>query len=165
MLERPCGPRKKMECKIRIANEDEISLLVNLRIQFVKELHPEYCEKKVKELEVATKNYIEEHYKKSLYVGFIGEVNNKTVCTSGILIYNYPPLYSQEYRKIGHVLNFFTLKEHRKKGYGVIMMDYIKEYAKINNFYKIDLTSTEAGYGLYKKCGFIDSERNMEFAL
>jgi len=48
MLERPFGPRKKMECKIRIANEDEISLLVNLRIQFVKELHPEYCEKKVK---------------------------------------------------------------------------------------------------------------------
>ena len=120
---------------------------------------------KVYELLIATKKYIEEHYKKDMYVGFIGEVGNEIACTSGLLIYNYPPLYSQEFRKIGHVLNFFTINKFRRNGFGIQMMEIIKEYSKKNNFYKLDLTATEDGYELYKKSGFIDSVRNMDFIL
>ena len=154
-----------MECKMRIADDTEIDLLVDLRIKFVKDIHPEYTINKINELTVATKKYINEQYNKNMYVGFIGEVESEIVCTTALLIYDYPPLYSQEYRKIGHVLNFFTDKKYRRKGFGIKMMDFVKEYSKHNNIYKLDLSATEDGYELYKKCGYSDSERNMELVL
>lgn len=154
-----------MDCTIRIATTQEIDLLVDLRMQFVLDLHPEYGADKVSELTVATKRYIETHFSQGRYVGFIGEVRGEAACTAALLLYDYPPLYSGESRKIGHVLNFFTIKKYRRNGLGIRMMDFIKDYAKRNAFHKLDLSATEDGYDLYKKCGFADSVRNMEFAL
>lgn len=154
-----------MECKIRMATVQEIDLLVDLRMQFVLDLHPEYDAGKVSELTAATKRYIETHFAQGRYVGFIGEVNHEPACTAALLQYEYPPLYSHETRKIGHVLNFFTIKKYRRNGLGIQLMDFIKDYAKRNAFHKLDLSATEDGYDLYKKCGFADSVRNMELEL
>jgi len=154
-----------MDCEIRIATVRDIELLVDLRIRFVLDLHPEYGEDLVRELTAATKRYIETHFAQGRYVGFIGEVRGEAACTASLLLYDYPPLYSGDYRKIGHVLNFFTVKKFRRNGFGIKMMDFIKDYAKRNAFHKLNLSATEDGYALYKKCGFADSERNMELAL
>lgn len=154
-----------MECKIRIADEKEIDLLVDLRIQFVKDLHPEYSNARINDLIVATTRYITEKYNNNMYVGFIGEAGSEIACTTALLIYDYPPLYSQEYRKIGHVLNFLTVKKFRRNGFGMKMMNFVKEYSTQNNFFKLDLSATEDGCKLYRKCGYSDSERNMELIL
>ena len=44
-------------------------------------------------------------------------------------------------------------------------MEYVKQFAKNTNIYKLDLTATKVGYPLYKKCGFMDSERTMEYEI
>lgn len=159
------GDGKAMKCEIRIARKEEIDLLVDLRLRFVTDLHPEYDRNKVRELTVATKAYLEGLFARDAYVGFVGEVGGELACTAGLLIYDYPPLYSKDFRKIGHVLNFFTIKKFRRNGFGIKLMEFIKDYAKRNSFHKLDLTATEDGYGLYRKCGYTDSVRNMELAL
>jgi len=82
-----------------------------------------------------------------------------------LLIYNYPPLFSSTYRKIGHVLNFYTRPQYRNKGYGIGLMEYVKQQTKKINIYKLDLSATKAGYPVYQKCGFLDSERIMEYEI
>ena len=74
------------------------------------------------------------------------QVHNQIVCSTSLLIYNYPPLFSADYRKIGHVLNFYTRPQYRYKGYGIGLMEYVKQYAKDMNIYKLYLTATKTGY-------------------
>ncbi|MCK9169547.1 MAG: GNAT family N-acetyltransferase [Treponema sp.] len=154
-----------MDCTFRTADPDEIDKLLMMRIEFVKDIHPEYDENKINELKTGSYKYIKEHMQNNSYTGFFGEVNNEIVCSTSLLIYTYPPLYSSEYRKIGHVLNFYTRKKFRNLGYGKAMMECVKEYGKAYDFYRLDLSATEAGYPLYRKCGFRDSERIMDYEL
>lgn len=154
-----------MNCAYRLAEKTEIDSLLEMRLEFVKDIHPEYDQQKMDELSGASRNYITEHMREEMYVGFFGEVDNKIVCSTSLLIYSYPPLFSSDYRKIGHVLNFFTKKEYRHNGFGIGLMEYVQRYAKETGLYKLDLTATQSGYPLYKKCGFNDAERIMEFEI
>lgn len=154
-----------MQCEYRIVDKSEIGLLLEMRLEFVKDLHPEYDRKKMEELSTGTCQYIKEHIEKGMFVGFLGEVGGQIACSTSLLIYNYPPLFSSNYRKIGHVLNFYTRPQYRGKGYGLGLMEYVKQYAKESDVYKLDLAATKAGYPLYQECGFIDSERIMEYEI
>ena len=152
-----------MNCEYRCADTSEIDLLLEMRLEFVKDIHPEYDDEKMEALSRGTYRYIKEHIEKDMYIGFFGEVDNRIACSTSLLIYDYPPLFSSTYRKIGHVLNFYTRPEYRKKGYGIGLMEYVKEHAKTIGVYKLDLAATDAGYPLYRKCGFQDAERMMEY--
>lgn len=152
-----------MSCKFRIAHENEIDKLLEMRLEFVKNVHPEYDSKKMDELSGASLKYIKEHIDKNMYIGFFGEVDNTIVCSTSLLLYHYPPLFSSQYRKIGHLLNFYTRKEYRHRGYGLALMEYVKQYARNNDIYKLDLAATVSSYPLYQKSGFTDAVRFMEF--
>jgi GNAT superfamily N-acetyltransferase len=152
-----------VSCKFRIANRNEIDKLLEMRLEFVKSVHPEYDSQKMDELSAASLKYIKEHIDKNMYAGFFGEVDKTIVCSTSLLIYHYPPLFSSQYRKIGHLLNFYTREEHRHRGYGLALMEYVKQYAKSIGIYKLDLSATVSGYSLYQKCGFTDAVRIMEF--
>jgi GNAT superfamily N-acetyltransferase len=154
-----------MNCKYRIADTSEIDLLLEMRLEFIKDIHPEYDHKKMEELSIGSYQYITEHIEKQMYIGFFGEVDNQIACSTSLLIYSYPPLFSSNYRKIGHILNFYTRPQYRNKGYGIGLMEYVKQYAKENSIYKLDLAATKAGYPLYQKCGFLDAERIMEYEI
>jgi GNAT superfamily N-acetyltransferase len=75
-----------------------------------------------------------------------------------MLIYTIPPLLSAEGRTIGHILNFFTKKEHRGKGYGRGLMNFIKADAKENGVSRLFLNATDMGFPLYVRCGFTEPE-------
>ena len=154
-----------MNCTYRIAEKTEINSLLEMRLEFVKDIHPEYDNNKMKELSIGSYQYIKEHIEKDMYIGFFGEIDNQIACSTSLLIYNYPPLFSSTYRKIGHVLNFYTRHQYRNKGYGIGLMEYVKQQAKKINIYKLDLSATKAGYPVYQKCGFLDSERIMEYEI
>jgi GNAT superfamily N-acetyltransferase len=152
-----------MDCVYRIADASEIDLLLEMRLEFVRDIHPEYDMKTVEALSTGSRRYIKEHIEKDMYVGFFGEADGRVACATSLLIYNYPPLFSSDYRKIGHVLNFYTRPQYRHRGYGHGLMECVKSHAKNLGIYKLDLSATEAGYPLYQKCGFRDSERIMEY--
>jgi GNAT superfamily N-acetyltransferase len=154
-----------MNCQYRIADKSEIDLLLEMRLEFVKDIHPEYDLKKIEELSIGTYQYIKEHITKEMFIGFFGEIDDQIACSTSLLIYNYPPLFSSSYRKIGHILNFYTRPQYRKNGYGIGLMEYVKKYAKENGIYKLDLAATKAGYPLYQKCGYQDAERIMEYEI
>ena len=82
--------------------------------------------------------------------------NGEIICTAGLLIYYLPPLNIEKYRKIGHILNFYTKPAYRKKGIGLKLMNYIKDTAVNEKIDRLVLNSTKMGFSMYKKAGFIE---------
>jgi len=68
-----------MNCKYRIANNTEINLLLEMRLEFIKDFFPKYDNIKMEELSIGSYQYIKDHIEKEMYVGFFGEVNNQIV--------------------------------------------------------------------------------------
>ena len=136
-----------------------LEVLTDLRIEFIRDMHPEYENRFLTEIRKATINYLSELFNKELYIGFIGESPEGEIsCTAGLLIYYLPPLNSSTHRKIGHVLNFYTRPNHRKKGYGYELIEYIKTTARLEGIDRLVLNATKMGYNLYKKASFVEPE-------
>ncbi len=155
-----------MACNYIVAREEDAKMLVQARIEFVQDMHPEYDEKKMDIIRRGTEEYIIEQAKAGNYVGFLGvDMDKAVVCTGALLIYTLPPLHGQEGRKVGHVLNFFTKKGYRRRGYGKGLMAFMIDYAKAHGFSRLFLNSTEDGAPLYRKAGFQELKDAMAFEI
>ena len=141
------------------AGIEYLETLVDLRIEFIKDIHPEYGNKLIKKIYDSTIKYFKELFNDNSYIGFLGlNADNQIICTAGLLISFFPPLNTESCRKIGHILNFYTKPEYRKKGYGMNLMNYIKKVAREEGINKLVLNATKMGFSLYKKSGFIEPE-------
>lgn len=154
-----------MDCVFRVAEADEIDRILELRMDFISEFRPEYSPEQLEEIKRGSSDYFREKTAQGLYTAFFGEADGQVVCTAALLFYDYPPLHSEKPRRIGHVLNFFTRKEYRRKGLGRALMEYLLNYAGEHGVDKVDLDATEAGYPLYLECGFKTNDRYMHYVL
>ena len=170
-----------MACRYVVATEKELDILVQMRIEFVKDLHPEYDEKKLESIRAGTEAYIHGQAATGNYVGFFGlnidacgdvsipasnSISSEMIaCTGALLVYTLPPLHGQEGRKIGHVLNFYTRKGFRRKGYGRELMAFMIVYAKEHGFSRLFLNATEGGAPLYRKAGYQEVKDAMSLEL
>lgn len=150
-----------MNCIYSIAAIENINDLVNLRIDFIKEIHPEFSLERLDQIAVGSRDYITKKYENGSYCGFLGTLSGTIVCFAGLLIYDLPLLQSSNVRKVGHVLNFYTKPEYRKKGIGQGLMEYIINHSRSSGFTRLVLNATTDGYELYKKTGFTDSDKSM----
>jgi GNAT superfamily N-acetyltransferase len=143
-----------LNCLYRKTTIDEIPVLTELRIDLIKDLHPEFDIPVLENIRKGSFDYFTKHVKNNTYWGYIGLVDSEIVCSAGFLIYHLPPMQSEKFRAIGHVLSFFTKLEHRGKGYGTGLMEFIKISAKEGGIDRLFLNATSMGAPLYKKSGF-----------
>jgi hypothetical protein len=206
-----------MACRYIVATEKDWDMLVQMRIEFVQDLHPEYDEKKIESIRAGTEAYIHSQIATGNYVGFFGlnidacgdvpipasnpfdsaecissesisaesissefisaeSISSESIssgpissemiaCTGALLVYTLPPLHGQEGRKIGHVLNFYTRRGFRRKGYGRELMAFMIVYAKEHGFNRLFLNATEDGAPLYRKAGYQEVKDAMSLEL
>jgi GNAT superfamily N-acetyltransferase len=148
-----------MDLICKKAGIEYLETLVDLRIEFIKDIHPEYDSNLLTQIHTATIKYFKDLFESNVYIGFLGmEPSGEIVCTTGLLIYNLPPLNSASYRKVGHVLNFFTKSQYRRNGYGLELMNFVKITAKQEGIARLVLSATKMGYDLYKKSSFVEPE-------
>jgi GNAT superfamily N-acetyltransferase len=145
--------------RIETARAERLDTLVEMRLDFIRDLHPEYTAKLLDGIRTATKPYFQELLTQDAYVGFLGsDDTGATVCSAGLLLYSLPPLNADRPRKIGHVLNFFTRPGCRRKGYGTELMEFMKAWAKDAGLHRLFLNATAMGLPLYAKSGFIEPD-------
>ncbi len=92
----------------------------------------------------------------------------KIVSCCFLLIVEKPSNPSFINGRTGTVLNVYTKPDYRRKGCAYALMEMLIADSKAMNLDFIKLKSTENGYGLYKKLGFIDEVshyRNMKLVL
>jgi GNAT superfamily N-acetyltransferase len=148
-----------MEIEFKKVGIEYLEMLVDLRMEFIKDIHPEVDNQLLEKIRKATLTYFSDLFKNNSYIGFIGVNNNgEIICTAGLLIYCLPPINNEKYRKIGHVLNFYTKPAYRKKGIGLKLMNYLKDTAAKEEINRLVLNSTKMGFSMYKKAGFLEPE-------
>jgi len=148
-----------MEIEFKKVGIEHLKILVDLRLEFIKDIHPEIDPQLLEKIQRATLIYFKDLLNNNSYIGFIGIINkSEIICTAGLLIYYLPPLNNENYRKVGHVLNFYTKPAYRKKGIGLKLMNYLKDTAANEKINRLVLNSTKMGFSMYKKAGFIEPE-------
>ena len=64
-------------------------------------------------------------------------------------------LRANENGNLLHMGRFAVVKEHRKKGYGKILMEKLTDYAREKGYAGIELSAVKTAVGFYEKQGFV----------
>jgi GNAT superfamily N-acetyltransferase len=152
---------------LRLVGADGFELLVRTRLDFALEHHPAPDPAARAALEQATRNWLRGQLAAGNYLGVVGEVAGQAVCCAGLLLYDLPPLVGRLERRVGHLLNFYTYPEWRRRGFGRAMIGFIKEEARVRGIGQLVLNATAMGEPLYRQAGFAEPDcaaLRLEFA-
>ena len=144
--------------KFKRVSSQDIEKIVKFKVDFVREMKSETASEKLDKLYEETEKYILAKIEEDSYIGFFGYRGEEIVCAVGLLLYELPPIFGNYDRKVGHVLNFYTLKEHRRKGYGTQMIEFLKKQAQEIGVKRLFLNATKMGEELYINSGFRERE-------
>ncbi len=142
----------------RIADKSDLDLIVEMRMDFIKEI--QQCDDigHIIKSSEENRNYFLQHFNNSTFIGFLGDYNNQTICCAGLLLYSLPPLIAKINRLQGHVLNFYTIPEYRNMGVGNSLMKFMIQKSREIGIDRLFLNSTKSGERVYKDNGFIEPE-------
>ncbi|WP_195964657.1 GNAT family N-acetyltransferase [Clostridium cuniculi] len=148
--------------KYRRANRDDIDLFVKNRIEFVtsiKEIN------NIEDFKNRTKQYIKEHIEDDDLIIFIAIDKNRIVSSCMASIFHTVPKPSSPKGINAELLNVYTIKEYRRKGYAEKLISMLIQEVKNLGVEKIVLDYTDMGLPLYEKFGFTTSHNQMQLKL
>ncbi|MCR6516231.1 GNAT family N-acetyltransferase [Clostridium sp. LY3-2] len=148
--------------EIRKAKRKDIESLIENRIEFLSLIRDIDNED---ELRVALKDYLEKHIEDDTLVIYIGLINNKIVASAILTIYERIPTAACISGKMATLLNVYTVKEYRRKGFAKEIVRNILRDAKEIGVVKVQLEYTDDGYELYRDLGFSPLNREMAIIL
>lgn len=148
-----------MRLNVEEVGLENINEIVMLRMEFIKDLHPEYSDEFIETLCKSNFDYFSNMLEEKRYIGYLGTIENDQIISgAGMVLYYLPPLNADHPRKIGHILNFYTKPAYRGQGAGREMIRFIKKSAKRLSVSQLFLNATQMGYELYQNEGFIEPE-------
>ena len=139
---------------IRKATVDDIDILVNLRLDFMRDEGVEIHIDDVNEFEESLKDYFLRSIENETFIALLAEGDKKIISTAFMAIAERPPRKPHMSSRYGTIYNVFTRKEYRRKGISTNILNAVFAEAKTLGLGAIDLLATENGKLLYKKLGF-----------
>ncbi len=149
------------ELSYRELQENEISLLIDYRVMFLKELQGEQLPKSEQELRESLKEYFNYSFKSKTFVGIVAEYHNQPVGFGGMVIQQIPGNFNLINGLEGYILSMYTLPEYRKNGIAKEILDRLVKRGKDDGLGKIYLHASEKGIHLYRQYGFKEPELPM----
>lgn len=92
----------------------------------------------------------------------IKDVNDKIIATGSIFIERK---FIRNFKSVGHIEDVVTDVEYRGVGLGSCMIDYLTNYARENDCYKVILDCDDSNISFYEKCGYIKKGNQMSLYL
>lgn len=137
------------------ATIEDIGVLTDLRIAYLNEDLGVISNENLELMQVSLPSYYEKHLNKDL-MAYVARDEMDIVSCAFLLIVEKPMSPSFITGKTGTVLNVYTKRDYRKKGYAKKLITTMLEDAKAEGLSIIELKATEDGYSLYKSVGFED---------
>lgn len=151
----------------RPAAVDDVPALVNYRIQFLNEHfdHPEDDPTRV--LRASLMEYFERAIPSREYISWVAEYEGKIIATSGMVVWQKPAIYGGvESGRLGYLLNFYTVKEARRRGIGTRLLNELIKEAKSIGLRYLHLHASKDGISIYRRAGFSEpGEPELELRL
>jgi len=149
--------------KYRKATVDDINLLVEMRkIQLFDE-----GIKADKDIDNELKTFFQKKLAEGTLIQWVVEVEeqNEIIATGAIVIYDFPPSYTNKSGKKAYVTNMYTKNDYRGKGIATSLLTKLVDEAKNLNITKMWLGASKLGRPVYKKFGFKETDEWMELEL
>ncbi len=150
--------------KIIKLNLGHLDDFCRLRLQLFQELNEINITSDTSDLEIVTKEYYTSHIDNDLICWGI-ELENKIVAIASLCLLTRIPYADNLSGKEGYLLNVYTAPTFRKKGLSTRLVHTIIDYSKNNGINRLWLSSSEQGRNIYKSCGFIEKNNEMELFL
>ena len=139
---------------IRKSTMEDIALLARARVDFMKEIWPEAGMETIEASYPETEAYIARMTAEGRIPGYLLFAGTEVASSASFLLYELPPLPGNVPRVFGHVLNFFTYKQYRRRRYGRRLMEFMIADAKRRGLFKLVLNATPNGEALYRSLGY-----------
>ncbi len=137
------------------ANIDDVNLLTELRLEYLKEDHGKLSESDIEIIRRDLPNYFKKNLNQNIFCYLIREKEEIAACAF-LLVVEKPMSPAFITGRTGTVLNVYTKPQYRHKGYARGIMNKILSDAVEKNLSVVELKSTENGYRLYQSVGFVD---------
>ncbi|MDR4316721.1 GCN5-like N-acetyltransferase [Niallia circulans] len=114
-------------------------------------------------------NELEDFFQRKLAEGSLIQwlvmEENEIIATGAIVIYEFPPTYTNKSGKKAYVTNMYTKNAYRGKGIATTLLTKLVEEAESLGIKKIWLGASKLGRPVYKKFGFKETDEWMELEL
>ncbi len=140
----------------RRLKKEEILLIVEYRIIFLRELQGEQPPEKESKLRESLTGYFQQAFDDHSFIGWIAEHDAKPVGFGGMVIQSIPGNFHFINGREGYILSMYTIPDYRKKGVGSVIMDKLIEDGKQMGLGKIYLHASKDGIDIYRKIGFTE---------
>ncbi len=151
-----------MSFSLRLATKEDIPQLIELRIEFLKEVQVDAPNDMMDEYHEHLNKYFLKHMNNETFLAWLAEDETKTIiATSGLAIIEKPPQLWNLTGKETYIMNMFTKPEWRKQGIGSALLEKMLEESKARDISQVYLYATPIGRALYEKYGFKQSEHSM----
>lgn len=142
--------------KIRKASASDSKWILHHRIGMFRDMGE--SEEYLTETKKLTEEYLTTDWTKD-YLYFLVEDDSKIIGGCGISIFRIPPQLSQPTGIYAYLSNMFVEPEHRRKGVGKKLMEYIVNYCQEQQIGLLLLHASNEGLPLYRSLGFLASPK------
>jgi GNAT superfamily N-acetyltransferase len=147
---------------IREANLDDLETLVQLRLALLREAGNLKSDASTGILAEAIRQYLTRTLPAAKFVAWVAEVNGEIIGTSGVVMFERPPIYGNLSGMEAYVMNIYTIPNWRGSGVATALLGEIISYVRKTDARRIWLHATEDGKRLYEKVGFVSTTDEME---
>lgn len=135
------------------ATENEIDLMVNMRILFSDELIGKQDAAIEAQLRLNLKEYFIEELNNT-YLCYYATVNGEGASIAGLVLRKQPGSLKNPSGKWGYLMNVFTLAEYRRMGLSSQVINALMDKAISLGITSFELHATKQGELTYQKLGF-----------
>lgn len=148
---------------VRMAVEEDITQLVELRMQLFLETGEISSIEKATELRSATEQYFRQTMMPAQTRSWLAIIDDVVVAIGTLAEFSRPPYMGNLSGKEAYLLNMFTLPQYRRKGIAEKLLHQIAEFVQSNGYGKVWLHASQKGRSLYEKFGFLSNSVEMEW--
>lgn len=151
--------------KIIKMDNGNVNAFWDLRLKLFNELNEVTEDDNIELLERETRKFYIENINDNL-ISFGAVVDDEIVSVGSLCLFKRVPHISNVLGFEGYILNVYTERSYRGKGFAFKIINELINYSKRNQIKRIWLDSSKDGEQLYKKTGFVKNDNNeMELKL
>ncbi len=147
---------------IRRANLNDLDALVQLRLDLLREVGDLKNDAQTTALADATRQYLIRKMPTGEFVCWVASVDGCIVGTSGLVLFERPPVAGNLLGMEAYVMNIYTIPEWRSKGVATALIEEIVSFAKSADARRIWLHASKDGKRIYEKVAFVSTTSEMQ---
>lgn len=136
------------------ANAEDISLLVDYRIEFLIEFWGEQEQQDIDELSRNLYMIFKKYYDENSYLCYIAYDGETVAGIGGMILRDQPGNFKNPTGRVGYLLNMYTVPQYRKRGICSTILTKLTDDAIALGFTAFELHATKEGEPVYIKHGF-----------